>query len=352
MASAVASLRDAAAAELARREDRWRPIAAEVTVWLPDARAAAKGAAAVKPLKKAEDWLKQATTEIRDARFVPIKEHAQRIWNLLRMQSNVSLDDIRLTGAATRRTAVLDVSVDGVKGAALGVMSQGEQNALALSLFIPRASLPDSPFRFVVIDDPVQSMDPSRVDGLARVLQEAAAARQVIVFTHDDRLPEAVRRLSIPATVIEVTRREGSVVELRPGEDPIARYIKDARAVALTDGLPAPAARRVVPGLCRLALEAACGAAVRRRRLDRGESHAAIEDLLSGLHGTTAWVSLALFDSADRGGDVLPRLNKESREAADVFKLLNSAVHEGLPGPAIDVVRSAERLAGWLRVQA
>jgi predicted ATPase len=58
-----------------------------------------------------------------------------------------------------------------------------------LSLFIPRATLPESPFRFIVIDDPVQSMDPARVDGLARVLEAAARDRQVIVFTHDDRLP-------------------------------------------------------------------------------------------------------------------------------------------------------------------
>ena len=64
----------------------------------------------------------------------------------------------------------LEVTVDGVEGAALGVMSQGELHALALSLFVPRATLPESPFRFIVVDDPVQSMDPARVDGLARVV--------------------------------------------------------------------------------------------------------------------------------------------------------------------------------------
>ena len=118
-------------------------------------------------------------------------------------------------------------------------MSQGELHSLALSLFIPRATLPESPFRFIVIDDPVQSMDPSRVDGLARVLQSAGKDRQVIVFTHDDRLPEAVRRLDIDATVIEVTRREGSVVEPRRSKDPVSRYIEDAMALANTDDLPA-----------------------------------------------------------------------------------------------------------------
>ena len=47
----------------------------------------------------------------------------------------------------------------------------------------PRATLPASPFRFLVIDDPVQAMDPAKVDGLARVLHRTVAVRQVIVFT-------------------------------------------------------------------------------------------------------------------------------------------------------------------------
>jgi ABC-type Mn2+/Zn2+ transport system ATPase subunit len=53
----------------------------------------------------------------------------------------------------------------------------------------------------VDIDDPVQSMDPSKVDGLARVLAALAEKRQVVVFTHDTRLPDAVRRLEIEAMI-------------------------------------------------------------------------------------------------------------------------------------------------------
>ena len=59
------------------------------------------------------------------------------------------------------------------------------------------------PFRFIVIDDPVQSMDPAKVEGLARLLARVGRTRQVVVFTHDDRLPEAIRRLQLPATIWE-----------------------------------------------------------------------------------------------------------------------------------------------------
>ena len=145
----------------------------------------------------------------------------------------------------------LKVTVDGQEGAALGVMSQGELHSLALSLFIPRATLPESPFRFVVIDDPVQSMDPARVDGLPRVLEAASQDRQVVLFTHDDRLHESVRRLGIAAIAIEITRREGSVVEPRRSKDPVSRYIEDAMALAHTDDFPAQGTHYVPAGSIR-----------------------------------------------------------------------------------------------------
>ena len=238
---AVVRLRDSARAELGRKEDAWRPAAVEVAAWLKGAREAVRGASDLKRLKSAETWFKKAAAGIRDDRFAPIAEKAAAIWEHLRQQSHVELGRIQLTGEGTRRRVALDVTVDGVEGAALGVMSQGELHSLALSLFVPRATLPESPFRFIVIDDPVQSMDPSRVDGLARVLENASADRQVVVFTHDDRLPEAVRRLDIAAEIIEVTRRDASVVELRRALDPVGRYLEDALAVAGTADLPSAA---------------------------------------------------------------------------------------------------------------
>jgi hypothetical protein len=151
-------------------------------------------------------------------------------------------------------------------------------------VFLPRAALADSPFRFMVIDDPVQSMDPAKVDGLARVLAEVGTRRQVVVFTHDERLPEAVRRLALEATVVEVTRRPGSVVEVRPAQDPVERYLDDARALIRSDEVAPDVAARVVPGFCRHAIEAACTVAVRRRRLERGDRHAHVDAVLDGVN--------------------------------------------------------------------
>jgi hypothetical protein len=151
----------AAKAELDRREDAWRPVAAELAGWISGGREAARARDAIPLLASAERWLKQAGAEIRRERFLPVAEKARAVSALFRQQSHVALDRVLLAGEGPRRRVELDVTIDGVGAAALGVMSQGELHSLALSLFIPRATLPESPFRFLVIDDPVQSMDPA-----------------------------------------------------------------------------------------------------------------------------------------------------------------------------------------------
>jgi len=336
--------------ELARREDLWRPVAHELRVWLPQGRAAEITQAHVADLKKAEGWFKGVQADVRNERFRPIADQAIALWRTLRQNSNVELGSVHLQGAATRRSVVLDVTVDGVPGAALGVMSQGELNALALSLFMPRASLPESPFRFMVIDDPVQSMDPSRVDGLARALQDAARRRQVIVFTHDERLPQAVARLGIPATVVQVTRRPGSLVETRVAHGPVEDYINDAHAIRLTSELPDEVRRRVVPGFCRSALEAACMAAIRRRRLKQGDAHQEVEALIAAQTTLYKLVALALFDDGERGSEVMGALNKRfGGWAGDVFRMANSGAHEAHDGDLESLAKQSAQLAHRLQ---
>jgi recombinational DNA repair ATPase RecF len=351
---AVEQLRRHAVVELQSREDVWRPFAAQIAQWLPRAKQARKAAEPLAQLKKAEKWLKDTAEDIRADRFAPIAEHATRIWDQLKLQSNVSLARIALKGdsKSTQRRVDLEVTVDGQEGAALGVMSQGELHSLALSLFIPRATLPASPFRFIVIDDPVQSMDPARVDGLARVLQEAAKGRQVLVFTHDDRLHESLRRLDIDATVIEVTRSANSQVSTRPALTPVARHIADAMALAQDKDLPPDIARRVIPGLCRQALEAACLEAVRRRRIGKGESHQAVEELLLNAQKLTNLAALALFDNPERAGDVMGHLNRVKGSATgDTFKACNVGAHGAFGGDPVPFVRDVEKLSRWLVTQ-
>ena len=332
LAASAEGLRASAAAELDRRQDLWRPVEIMLREWLPDARRAAAARRLAPSLQSAEKWLEFEAEELRADRFRPIAEQAGAIWAQLRRNSNVALEHVQLVGATTQRRLDIGVSVDGKDSPALGVMSQGEINALSLSLFLPRTLLPESPFGFVVIDDPVQAMDPAKVDGLARVLEDVAQQRQVIVFTHDERLPESVRRQQVEARVIEVNRRANSVVECRRIRDPVGQYLDDARALALTEDIPDHAASAAGATFCRMAIEAACSEVVRRRRIGRGEPHADCEAALIGARTLIQKLALAFFDDVGRGGDVMPHVDRHlGRGQADLVRRVNRGSHQAVP---------------------
>ncbi|MEV5766009.1 AAA family ATPase [Micromonospora sp. NPDC052213] len=353
---AVVTAADAARAyaeEILRQRDTgWQRAAADLRHWVDAAANLPEREATLARLKAARAWLKATAVQLRNERVAPFAEHSQRIWAQLRQESNVELGAMTLEGANTRRRVVFPVSVDGAdNGTALGVMSQGEMHALGLATFLPRGCAPESPFRFIVVDDPVQSMDPAKVDGLARVLAELAEQRQVVVFTHDTRLPDAVRRLDLgKARIVEVTRAERSVVTLRPGSDPVSRYLDDAYALARNEEIAAEVRGPVVAELCRSAVEAACHRVVWRQRVARGVRHDDIEAaIVDASRRLATTVGLALFDDADRGGDVLGYLSRRhGPRAVATYKACKEGVHGAyladLPGLVADARLLAEAL--------
>jgi len=346
LAVAVDTIRAAAAAEVDRRRDTWQPVATQLAAWLPQAKRAQDSAGRVADLRKAEHWMAEEANAVRNERFEPIARRCRELWSMLRRDSNVELGDVTLEGAKTRRRVGLDVSVDGVDGTALSVMSQGELHALTLALFLPRATLTDSPFRFLLIDDPVQAMDASRVEGLALVLHDIATTHQVVVFTHDERLPDACRYLKLAANVLEVTRGERSQVTIRSRNNPVDDYLDDARAILLTEGYPPEARRRVVPGLCRNALEAACVDATRRRLLAKGVPLAAIDDRIAVAGKLYPRLALALFGDAERSGDVLNDVNRRfGRDGGDCVTALNAGSHRLIDDNPDQLVAVTGRIA-------
>jgi ABC-type Mn2+/Zn2+ transport system ATPase subunit len=344
---AIQNVRQQAQSDLQKKQDLWQPVAQILAEWLPGARKMQSEREAVASLKSAEDWLRSTALTIHNERFEPIKDRVRRIWELLRTRSHVQLEDVTFQGKSTARRVNLEVTVDGTRGAALGVMSQGELHSLALSLFLPRATLESSPFRFVFIDDPVQSMDPARIDGLAHVLEMVSKKRQVVIFTHDDRLPEAIRRLQIPANIIEVLRRDQSVVELRDVRSPVRQYIDDAFALVSNKDAKQILVDRVVPGLCRQSIEAACIEVVRRRRLQKGRPHDEIESLFAAHTKLLPRLALALYDDAEKAGDVYTGVkNRFGAWQADTVRACNEGAHKGLlDDDPLQFVRNVEQLA-------
>ena len=350
VAQEAAAVAEQAASLHSEREEKWAQVSPDLMAWVAKARRAEESMEAVGAIQDAEKALKEVTEALRNARWAPIESEALGLWKDLRLQSNVDLRSVKLAGSGTWRRVELTVEVDGTEAPALAVVSQGELSCLALSLFFPRATLADSPFRFLVIDDPVQAMDPARVDGLAAVFDRIAQERQLVVFTHDDRLPESLRRMKIAHTCKKVTRRPGSVIEVADSRDPVKQYFSDARSLISDDALPDNLARRVIPGICRNGLEAACIEAVRRRRLGQGEDHAAVEGALERAHKLTHKAALVLFDDMKKSGNVSDRIRHQwGASFENAFWGANKGAHRSYGGDLSQLISDCRELAKRLR---
>ncbi|CAJ1497788.1 AAA family ATPase [[Mycobacterium] kokjensenii] len=302
LADAAELLREEAAQRAGELEDAWAPVARAVAAWVDQESAARTDDDRLGKVTTAVKWLRTNAETLRARRIAPVVTQAQDIWRQMRHESNVDLGGISLEGTATRRKAVVEGTVDGVPAGALSVMSQGELHALALALFIPRATTPASPFRFIVLDDPIQAMDPAKINGFLDVLLELAQTRQVIVFSHDDRLPAAIRARSLPAQLLDVTREPGSVVMVKENDSPAHRYIADAEAVIRDDNLDDTVKRKATPGLFRMAVEAAAHQRFFTDQARAGANYQQSEQVWENTKKTRQRVALALTGDAD--GDI------------------------------------------------
>ncbi|WP_460599424.1 AAA family ATPase [Flexivirga lutea] len=325
VAETVTELREKAVAELQRRHDSWAPIAAKIGSFCAEWDEWLTAKPQLDSLTSAVKWLKDNDIRLKNERLEPIADAARHAWSKLRQESNVELGSLTLAGASTRRRVNLSAAVDGKDTGALSVMSQGELHALSLALFLPRASMPESPFRFIVLDDPVQAMDPSKVDGLVQLLAELAETRQVIVLSHDDRLPAAARRARVGARVLEVSRGADSKVEVSVGTDPSSRYLRDARALLRDKKIPEETLRKTLPGLVRFAVESCARDVFFERRLGRGELLADVEALWRDKHSTSNRVSLAVFDEVK---DLSAWLTRDYRRVG--LGIATGGMHKGL----------------------
>ena len=87
------------------------------------------------------------------------------------------------------------------------VLSEGEQRALALACFLGETAS-DTEKHGLIIDDPVSSLDHIRLRHVAiRLVEEAKAGRQVIIFTHSilffNEVKDAASRTTPPVPVLQ-----------------------------------------------------------------------------------------------------------------------------------------------------
>jgi hypothetical protein len=316
---------------LTDRDTAWRPVAVRLAEWVEAAEKAREAIGRRKSAEAARAWFRGLTEEFQTERMKRFERHAQDVWSKLCERSSVVLAGVELGGPARQGKVLLNVSVDDLGAPAYSVMSQGELHSLALSLFIPRATHEASPFGFLVIDDPVQSMDTQKVEGLATVLSECARHRQVVVFTHDTRLEQAITHLGIEATVHRISREEQSHVTVERMRDPLQQALGEARDVSHDPSVPQVVADRAIPMLCRAALEVACVETARRTLRDEQGgrlSLAEFEKRVPVQARTREYVAFALL--GDSSGDARAAVERLHPGGGALIGELNSGAHGGL----------------------
>jgi ABC-type lipoprotein export system ATPase subunit len=327
---------------LARRENTWAPLAAQLGGWVQLEKEARASDSNVKTVTAAKKWVTDHAGPFRNIRLKPIAVQARKIWSQLRQESNVELGEITLEGTATRRRAQLGGLVDGKPTKALSVMSQGELHALALALFLPRATALKSPFRFVVLDDPIQAMDPAKIDGFVQVLSEIAETHQVIVFSHDDRLASVIRETGVDARMVEVVRETGSRIILRDNINPALRQVNDVFALIKDDRMPDDVKNRVAPGLFRMALESAAKQAYYTKQSIAGQPRTESESKWLSAKKTVTRLALVVND--DPSADLTSWL--DSKPARRRSLKVSNAVHGNVGAISINDARDLERTVG------
>ena len=121
------------------------------------------------------------------------------------------------------------------------ILSEGEKRALALAAFL--AELKEVGARHgIVVDDPVSSLDHARMGAVAkRLVREAAAGRQVIIFTHNlffhHAVFEAARDMKVPLREEWIAKHaDGRFGILDAGQEPwISMGV--TKRISIIDGL-------------------------------------------------------------------------------------------------------------------
>lgn len=87
------------------------------------------------------------------------------------------------------------------------IHNQGDLNAAALSLFLGMSmgEQISHDFGFLILDDPAQSLDGNHKKGFARLLERIAEDKQVILATHDQRVYQEMKDLTLPVNLIELS---------------------------------------------------------------------------------------------------------------------------------------------------
>lgn len=175
-------------------------------------------------LKALADAALIARVEVTERRFRAVQPLVSDIYSRLDPHPAFKAIEFELDTYYNRGTTspVVRDQIAGVTADPLMIFSTSQANIAALSYFLAMGwSAGDAALPFVLLDDPIQSMDDVNVLGFADLCRHLRQDRQLIISTHERRFAGLLERKLAPRTKGESTRsikfvawdRSGPVVE-------------------------------------------------------------------------------------------------------------------------------------------
>jgi DNA repair exonuclease SbcCD ATPase subunit len=177
-------------------------------------------------LKNLADASVEARVEVTERRFKAVQPLVADIFSRLDPHPAFKTIEFQLDTYYRRGTTspVVTDLVAGVTADPLVIFSTSQANIAALSYFLAMGwSAGKRALPFVLLDDPIQSMDDVNILGFADLCRHLRSSRQLIISTHERRFAGLLERKLTPRTEAYATRvlefgswsRSGPSIEAR-----------------------------------------------------------------------------------------------------------------------------------------
>ena len=155
----------------------------------------------------------------------------QYYYNKLNPEEPIQFKKIAPT-SGVRRQAKLEAEAFGKEINPVTCFSEAHMNSLGLSLYFPQRVDYNPEWEFVMLDDPVQSMDDDHTNQLIDILKEKSETKQVIILTHSSKFREDIETRFDKENLLEYEFTQGDEtgprIELKEGPLKILlQYAKD-----------------------------------------------------------------------------------------------------------------------------
>jgi len=160
-----------------------------------------------------------------------ISKDIQYYYNKLNPEEPIQFKKIIPT-SGVRRQARLEAEAFGKEINPVTCFSEAHMNSLGLSLYFPQRVDYNPEWEFVMLDDPVQSMDDDHTNQLIDILKEKSETKQVIILTHSSKFREDIETRFGKENLLEYEFTQGDEtgprIELKEGPIKILlQYAKD-----------------------------------------------------------------------------------------------------------------------------